>query len=734
MDAASSGFIGREVAGRYRILTKLGEGGMGAVYKAEQISLKRTVALKVLRPELSAEPGMVRRFNAEAELAARLSHPNTVTLFDFGQDADGCLFIAMEYLEGVSLREVLTREGALVPGRALAICEQLCASLADAHSRGIVHRDLKPDNVMLVQRGRQTDVVRVLDFGIAKLREEQGDVTAMPMTRAGDLIGTPQYMAPEQIRGETVDARTDVYALGAMLYEMVTGRLPFEAPTLMAILSKHLTEMPVPPRERRPDLRIPPSLSQLIMDALQKEPARRPATMDAFADRLARLVVDMEPRGPAATAAQGGAGAVGFGVGSGRAPRGDYPPAPALTDSPPPGVPLLRTPPPGQMRASSADPGVVHGAGVGSPTPGHAWGQPPAPSADQVWHPPSAPSAPSADPIWRPPSAPGHAPGPDGISSPGPAHGPSSAPHDHASPPPGSYVAAPTPAAFGAGRADPYSSPAPARPPDHAFGSPAAGYGAAPIPFRAPTSQPARRSGRGAWIVAGAVVAAAVGGVAVFLVARDGGSGAAASPPVLAATPGSTSPAAGVVASDFSVKPERQLYGGTAPPDPGQPAAPSSPVPGFGQPGVGVWDGGWWKDPTGTLQLDVPKGFSIGASAGGLGGAAMFAGDCGGAPCTIQTLSVPTYGMQMDDSMVAKAVAQMPQAMGQAGNVSTVRVQGRDRYSVVVDNQADGMRGQLVVFLGSDSLAMVLIQAPVASFDATAKFRQAFFEQRVRIE
>jgi len=333
-DAGGSGFIGRQVAGRYRILAKLGEGGMGAVYRAEQLSLKRTVALKVLKAELSAEPGLVRRFNAEAELAAKLNHPNTVTLYDFGQDADGSLFIAMEYLEGRSLRELLMKEGPLPPARALAITDQVCASLSDAHGRGIVHRDLKPDNVMLVQIGKRSDVVRVLDFGIAKLRDEQGDITAMPMTRAGDLLGTPQYMAPEQIRGEKVDARTDVYALGAMLYEMVTGRLPFEGPSLMAILSKHLTELPVPPQVRRADLGIPVALGQVIMDALQKDPQHRPPTMEVFSERLTALGLHT-----ARAESQAGSRMP--------SPVPGYPPA--FYSSPPPGVPLLRTPLPGSM-------------------------------------------------------------------------------------------------------------------------------------------------------------------------------------------------------------------------------------------------------------------------------------------------------------------------------------------------------------------------------------------------
>jgi serine/threonine protein kinase len=292
--AAQSGgrapnMIGREVGGRYRILTKLGEGGMGAVYRAEQISLKRIVALKVLKPELSSEPGLVRRFNAEATLAAKLNHPNTVTLFDFGQDDDGALFIAMEYIEGKSLRQVLVKEGPLPPDRALAITSQICNSLSDAHATGIVHRDLKPDNVMLFVRGRQTEAVSVLDFGIAKLRDEHGNITQQPMTQAGDILGTPQYMAPEQIRGDRVDSRTDVYALGVMLYEMMTARLPFEGATVMALLSKHLTDIPIAPTARRPELAIPEPISQLIMRCLAKSPDDRPRTMDEIEQFLASI-------------------------------------------------------------------------------------------------------------------------------------------------------------------------------------------------------------------------------------------------------------------------------------------------------------------------------------------------------------------------------------------------------------------------------------------------------------
>src|SRR5690606_3684992 len=231
--------VGREIAGRYRITKKLGEGGMGAVYRGEQLSLKRAVAVKVLRPELGSNQMILRRFNAEAEAVAKLSHPNTVNIYDFGQDTDGSLFIAMGCVEGRALRAVVQREAPVPPRRALAIALQVAASLSDAHAHSIVHRDLKPDNVMLQERGRQKDVVRVLDFGIAKLREDDRG-TQVAMTQAGDMLGTPQYMAPEQIRGEAIDGRTDIYALGCMIYEMVTGRMPYEAQTVMAMLSKHL--------------------------------------------------------------------------------------------------------------------------------------------------------------------------------------------------------------------------------------------------------------------------------------------------------------------------------------------------------------------------------------------------------------------------------------------------------------------------------------------------------------
>ena len=321
--------IGREIAGRYRIQALLGEGGMGAVFRAEQISLKRTVAVKLLRPEILGNQMLLRRFNLEAEAVAKLSHPGTVNIYDFGQDADGTLFIAMELIDGRSLRQVIHREAPLPPRRALAIAAQVAASLADAHAHAIVHRDLKPDNVMLQDRGRERDVVRVLDFGIAKLRDETR-ATHAAMTQQGDLLGTPQYMAPEQIRAEPIDGRTDVYALGCMLYVMVTGRLPHEAPTVLGLLSKHLIEHPVPPSQRRPELGLPAALDHLILGAMAKRPDDRPATMEAMGEQIAALLAS-QPAEPSRSAAHPVAVA-GSTVASGPTA---VPPAAARLDTPP---------------------------------------------------------------------------------------------------------------------------------------------------------------------------------------------------------------------------------------------------------------------------------------------------------------------------------------------------------------------------------------------------------------
>ncbi len=428
----SSAMLGREIAGRYRIKTKLGEGGMGAVFKAEQISLKRVVALKLLKPELVDSQPLLRRFNAEAEAVAKLNHPNTVGIYDFGQDKDGTLFIAMEYVEGKSLRAMLIGEGPFAPLRALHITGQIAASLSDAHASGIIHRDLKPDNIMLQERGRQRDVVRVLDFGIAKLRDDSR-MTQQSMTQAGDVLGTPQYMSPEQIRGEEIDGRADVYSLGAILYEMLTGRMVFDATSLMALLSKHLLDQPEPPSRRRPDLRLSAELDELVMSCLAKEPRARPASMERVTELVANLaqalggggslssgevarqpsVAGMPPVQPGG--AGGAPGALGTGTGSG---GGYATPGQAMQLSPQQvGQALAHPPTPPPMGPAHAGyPPPAYGA---PPDPGGYGGYAPHAGAHQGSHPGAHPGAPYAphpgpSPAYAPyppqPVSGGHAP------------------------------------------------------------------------------------------------------------------------------------------------------------------------------------------------------------------------------------------------------------------------------------------------------------------------------------
>ena len=302
--------VGKTIGGRYRVLAKLGQGGMGTVFRAEQVSLRRMVALKVLDPAVFTGREHVQRFHAEAETAAKLSHPHTVTLYDFGETSEHgarLLFIAMELIPGRSLRAVIADEGPLPGARVCDIAEQVASSLADAHAHGIVHRDLKPDNVMLSERAGRRDFARVLDFGIAKMRDAPagaggGGVSAFPaVTRVGDILGTPLYMSPEQILGEKVDGRADVYALGVMLYEMLTQRLPFDAKTLPAMLSMHLHSQPIPMEQRRPEVQVDPTLKQLVARCMAKPREQRPEGMEALRAELSRLRDALGGGGPGVT-------------------------------------------------------------------------------------------------------------------------------------------------------------------------------------------------------------------------------------------------------------------------------------------------------------------------------------------------------------------------------------------------------------------------------------------------
>ena len=231
--------------GHYRILSEIGRGGMAVVYKAVDQRLDRVVALKVLLPQLTADPKFVQRFQREASMAGRLTHANIVTIYDVGQD-QGRYFIAMQFLEGQTLQDMISRRGALPLRQAHSILKPVASALDYAHSRGVVHRDIKPTNIIVGPDG----TVTLTDFGIARAHEDSR------LTGTGQMIGTPQYMAPEQVQGAAADARTDVYALGVVLYEMLAGRVPFQATTPMAVLHQQVYEAPPPARQYNPPCRL----------------------------------------------------------------------------------------------------------------------------------------------------------------------------------------------------------------------------------------------------------------------------------------------------------------------------------------------------------------------------------------------------------------------------------------------------------------------------------------------
>ncbi len=295
-------WIGRVLSERYRILQLLGEGGMGAVYLAEHTHMRKRVALKLLHAEMSENAEVLARFEREAMAAARIEHPNVATATDFGRTPDGGFFLVLEYVEGESLRTVLNR-GPLGEARALHVARQIASALSRAHDAGIVHRDLKPENVMLVQRGADPDFVKVLDFGIAKLGPEtvrEGDPT-QPLTRVGTILGTPEYMAPEQALGEPVTPKSDLYALGVVLYEMLTGLHPFDAPDRMAVLSFHIVA-PVPlMRDRAPSVDVSPVVEQVARKLLEKDAKARPENARALVAEIdaAAAAIGVDLRGGA---------------------------------------------------------------------------------------------------------------------------------------------------------------------------------------------------------------------------------------------------------------------------------------------------------------------------------------------------------------------------------------------------------------------------------------------------
>ncbi|MCS7080726.1 MAG: serine/threonine protein kinase [Chloracidobacterium sp.] len=281
--------IGQVLEGKYQIQSKIGQGATGAIYRAERINIGDCVAVKVLKPEFAEDYTAAERFRREALALGRIRHPNVIAIYDYferpGQDnRPASIFLVMELLSGKTLRDVLRQEQVLDIRRAVRLMVQVCSALHVAHERNVIHRDLKPENIMIEQYDRRQEMVKVIDFGLARLRLTGKLIKTL--TERGRVAGTPYYMAPEQWMDRPLDARTDVYALGIICYEMLTGRVPFNAENVMQLASKHVKTPPQPPIELRRDL--PRGLSQAVLKALAKHPQERPATALEFADELQR--------------------------------------------------------------------------------------------------------------------------------------------------------------------------------------------------------------------------------------------------------------------------------------------------------------------------------------------------------------------------------------------------------------------------------------------------------------
>ncbi|MBC8071839.1 MAG: serine/threonine protein kinase [Deltaproteobacteria bacterium] len=292
-DAAPDGLTGMTLAGRYRLVRVLGEGGMGRIYEALEVGTQARLAVKVLADELCGDPRQVQRFIREAKTASRIESDHVVAISDSGVTPTGAVYFAMELLEGEDLATTIHRDGPMPWSRVRHIMLQLCAALGSAHACQVVHRDIKPHNCFRITRRGDTDFVKVFDFGIAKLL---GEHDGSQLTRTGQIFGTPEYMSPEQIRGEPVDPRMDVYAAGVILFELLCARPPFESDDPLTVISRHLAE-PVPDVVRlRRGLATPPGLGEVISRALAKDLASRYPSAEAFAQAIAALVIP-EPRG-----------------------------------------------------------------------------------------------------------------------------------------------------------------------------------------------------------------------------------------------------------------------------------------------------------------------------------------------------------------------------------------------------------------------------------------------------
>jgi serine/threonine-protein kinase len=325
-------FIGRDILnGQFQILQKIGTGGMGSVYKALQPEMNRMVGVKILHPKLTNRKDLVSRFRREARAMSHLTHPNTVKVFLYGELEDGSLYIVMEFLDGKNMNQTVRSEGPIPMERALKILIQVCGALEEAHRAGIIHRDLKPENIFLCQQGGMTDYPKVLDFGLAKVTEREMRPGSLILTQEGMVFGTPEFMSPEQAQGKSLTPASDIYSLATILYEALTGKLPFDAKGAMDFLQLHVTGKPIPLSERVPGKTFPPLLDAVIARALAKKPEDRFASAADFATAI-QAVLKGETTLPEALTAT---------------------PAPEASKSPTPTPTPTPTPPP-NARASAA--------------------------------------------------------------------------------------------------------------------------------------------------------------------------------------------------------------------------------------------------------------------------------------------------------------------------------------------------------------------------------------------
>jgi len=336
-------FIGRTILeGQFEILQKIGTGGMGSVYKASQSAMNRMVAIKILHPKLAGRRDLTSRFRREARAMSQLTHPNTTKVFMYGElPEDGSLYIVMEYLEGRNLNQTVRKGGPIPVERAIPILVAVCGALDEAHHMGIVHRDLKPENIFLCRVGNIPDFPKVLDFGLAKVTERQMRPGSIVLTQEGMVFGTPEFMSPEQAQGRTLDPRSDVYSLAVILYEVLTGKLPFNAKTPMEYIQKHVLETPISINERVEGMTFPVGLWEVIAKALAKRPDDRFQSAAEFAlalETFAGVPVrsGLSPFGPlpAASGADGAASPAAPAAAPVSSPVVASSPSPALAPAP----------------------------------------------------------------------------------------------------------------------------------------------------------------------------------------------------------------------------------------------------------------------------------------------------------------------------------------------------------------------------------------------------------------